>query len=80
MISARYLFVFLAVHVRYVFGVGVEASSHTQKTAALCRSRLFLYIIVAHKHHKILQRPFWHSESQNTKPTANNVMLNKRFT
>jgi len=43
MISARYLFVFLAVHVRYVFGVSVEASGHTQKTAALCRSRLFLY-------------------------------------
>ena len=66
----------LAVHVRYVFVIAVEASQ-TLKTAALCRSRLFLYIIVAHKYHKILQRPFLHSESQNS--TANNVMLNKRY-
>jgi len=32
----------LAVHVRDVFVVGVKAASHTQKTAAPCRTRLFL--------------------------------------
>jgi len=45
-----YLFVLFAVHMRRVFVVSVEAASHTQKTAALRRSRLFLltaYIVVS---------------------------------